>query len=105
MLFLKTLVDRFTRMPAAFHEFSKFADVIKIISNLHMVVVDITTRAHSFFVPRIMNFYLTAIRYAEQILVMAIKKPNSFFRFFHVPIKPVSAIAVAIQVIFTLIGI
>ena len=65
-----------------------------------MVVVDIAAGADLIFIPRIVDFYLAAIRNAKQLLVMAVNKTDSFLCVLHVLIEPVPAIAIAVQVVF-----
>ena len=88
-----------------FHPFRKLADVIKVISDLHMVVVDISARADLVLVSRIMNLDLAAIGDSEQLLVMTVNETDTSFGFLHVTIQPVFHIAVAIKVVLALIRI
>lgn len=45
------------------------------------------------------------ILYPKQLFVVRVNKADSFFRVFQVPIKPVPAITVAVQIVFALLGV
>ena len=97
--------DRSNCMPVHFHPLSELADVKEIVSNLNMVIVDIAAGVFLGLIPGIVDADLPAVRYAELLIVMAIDEPNTLLSLLQMTVQPITNIAVAIEVVFSLVRI
>ena len=87
------------------HPFGKFADMIEVISDLHMTIVNISAHPVFDLAVRKGNTNLFAVTDAKLLFIFRGNETNPFFRAADMLIKPIFYIAVAIEVVFALVRI
>ena len=101
----KLCANRLVGVSVLFHPLGKLANVVKVVTNLNVVVVDISASSHLVFIPGKVDLDFSSIGDAEQFLIVAVNEPDAFCRVLHVPIEPVLDIAVAVKVVLALIRV
>lgn len=90
-------------------QFCKLADVAEIVSPIavcfKMIIVNVTASHLPGFSAPCGISNLVTIFDPKQLFVVRVNKADSFLCVFQVPIKPVPAITVAVQIVFALLGV
>ena len=87
----------------------ELADVVKgaavTAAEFHVIIVDIPSNTLTGFAALCSNAYLVAVRDAELFFIIRCDEADTFLGAFHMIVQPITAITIAVKVIFALVGI